>query len=107
MAIGLMGLFFMVVSDAIAGLVVYEEGWGGWAWRTGKVDIVEGLVGLAFFTLMPALWMLGEGATDEMGETAHGHEKKPVVDAVPKVVKIEKESKAVNGNGSAKAKKTN
>jgi hypothetical protein len=30
--IGLMGLCFMVMSDAMARLVMYEEGWGGLAW---------------------------------------------------------------------------
>jgi hypothetical protein len=84
LAIGLMGLFFLVVSDAVAGMVVYEKGWGAWAWRTGRTDVVEGLLGLVVFALMPALWMLGEGLTDEMGElgTAHGHERKRVVDVV-------------------------
>jgi hypothetical protein len=86
LTIGLLGLFFMVWADLVAGLVVYEEGWGSWAWRTSGVDIVEGSVWLAVFTLMPALWMFGEKLTDEMGDpvttTAHGHERKKVVDAV-------------------------
>ena len=82
--IGLMGLCFMVMSDAMAKLVMYEEGWGGLAWRTGVADIVEELLRLAIFALMPALWMLGEGKTDEMGkpQTAHGHEGGKVVDTV-------------------------
>lgn len=74
----------MVLADLVAGLVMYEEGWASWAWRTSGIDIAQGLVGLAIFTLMPAAWMFGESLTDEMGDpvTAHGHERKKVIDAV-------------------------
>jgi hypothetical protein len=32
----------------------------GLAWVTGGADIVEELLGLGIFALMPALWMFGE-----------------------------------------------
>lgn len=74
----------MVWADLVAGLVVYEGGWGRWAWRTGGMDIIEGMVGLVVFTLMPALWMFGEGITYEMWEpqTAYEHEKEKFFDAM-------------------------
>ena len=77
LAIGLLALFFMVVADAVAGLVMYEEGWSGrnWVWKPGVVDAARGLLGFGVFALMPFLLMVFEGVTDEMGEMSHGHEK--------------------------------
>jgi hypothetical protein len=84
LVIGLLGTFFMVFADMVSGLIVYEEGWGGWAWRTSGTDIAEGLVGLAVFGLMPAAWMLSDPTTDKLAAPVNerGHGRKKAVDAV-------------------------
>lgn len=84
LAIGLLALLFMVVADAVAGLVMYEEGWSrrNWVWRGEVLDAARGLLGFGVFALMPLLLMVFEGVTDEIGETSHGREKLPLKAAV-------------------------
>ncbi len=85
LAIGILALFLIVLADSLAALVIYEEGRGSWAWRTGQVDILQGLVELAVLALMPAVWMFDERMTNEMGDPvtkAHGHDRKKIVDAL-------------------------
>jgi len=82
LAIGGLALVFMLMGELIGGMVMYEKGWTEWIWET---DYVAGGLGagvLLLFGLMPFLLMGIEGQTDEMGETYHGHENKPIVDAV-------------------------
>jgi hypothetical protein len=82
LAIGGLALVFMLVAELIGGVVMYEKGWTKWIWET---DYVAGGLGagvLMLFGLTPFLLMGIEGQTDEMGETYHGHENKPIVDAV-------------------------
>jgi hypothetical protein len=77
LAIGLLALFFMVVTEAVVGLVTYEEGWsrGNRVWKEEVLNAVQGVLVFGVFALMPLLMMAFEGVTDEMAETYHGHEK--------------------------------
>jgi hypothetical protein len=82
LAIGILALGFMLVAELAGGIFMYEKGWSEWIWET---DYVVGGLGagvLLMFGLMPFLLMGVEGVTDEMGETYHGHENKPIVAAV-------------------------
>lgn len=82
LAIGTLSLFFMLVAELASGIYLYEKGYTEWIWETDLAAASLGAVTLLFFGLFPALLMLFEGQTDEMGETYHGHEKKSVTAAV-------------------------
>ena len=80
LAMGATALLFMLVAQALVGLVLYEGGYAGWAraadWRMGM-----GFAGLlAAFGLMPVV-MIGLEKSDQegggyRGDMEHGDEKK-------------------------------
>jgi hypothetical protein len=82
LAIGGLALGFMLVAELLGGVWMYEKGWAEWIWETDPLAASLGASVLALFALMPFLLMGLEGVTDEMGETHHGHENKPIVAAV-------------------------
>jgi hypothetical protein len=82
LAIGALALAFMLVAELAGGVFMYEKGWSKWIWETDLSAAGLGVGVLLLFGLMPLLLMGFEGQTDEMGETYHGHEKKPIVAAV-------------------------
>ncbi|KUJ11063.1 uncharacterized protein LY89DRAFT_595113 [Mollisia scopiformis] len=81
-AIGGVALGFLVIAELAGGIVLYERGVTKWVWETDPLAAGMGCLVLGLFGLMPALLMVFEGETDEMGETSHGHEKKSVAAAV-------------------------
>ena len=82
LAIGGMGLVFMVAAEFVTACVLYEEGHGGWLFETDLTAGVAFGVLLAAFALMPTFEMLFERKEHEHEETYHGHEKKPITAAV-------------------------
>jgi hypothetical protein len=82
LAIGGLALGFMLVGELLGGVWMYEKGWTEWIWETDLLAASLGAGVLVLFALMPLLLMALEGETDEIRETYHGHENKPVVAAV-------------------------
>ncbi len=72
----------MLCAELIGGVIMYEEGWQEWVWETDPLAASMGALVLLLFGLMPLLMMSFEAETDEMGETYHGHENKPIHAAV-------------------------
>jgi len=97
-AIGGVALAFMLIAEFAGGVFLYERGMTEWIWETDTLTASVGIVVLLLFGLMPAILMLFEAQTDEMGETSHGHEKKSVTDAVPVVAMSEKDKDAKKTN---------
>jgi len=82
LAIGALALVFMLVAEVMGGAIMYEEGWAAWVWETDPLAAGGGALVLLLFGLMPLLLMGLERREGEMGETYHGHEKKPITAAV-------------------------
>lgn len=82
LAIGALALVFMLFAELVGGVIMYEKGYRAWIWKTDLLAAVLGAAALITFGLMPWLLMLLERETDEMGNTYHGHEKKPIVAAM-------------------------
>jgi hypothetical protein len=82
LAIGALALVFMLAAELLGGIVMYEKGWTEWVWETDPLAASMGAVTLLLFGLMPLLLMVFEAETDELGETSHGHENKPIISAV-------------------------
>ena len=82
LAIGALALVFMLCAELVGGVVLYEKGYAAWIWETDAVAAGLGVISLSLYGLMPWLLMKVEQETDEMRETYHGHEKKPIVAAV-------------------------
>lgn len=82
LAIGLLALVFMLAAELLGGIFMYEKGYSEWIWETDPLAASLGACTLLLFGLMPTLLMVFEPETDELGETYHGHEKKPIVAAV-------------------------
>ena len=61
---------------------MYEKGWTEWVWETEPKAAAMGGAVLLLFGLMPLLLMAIEPEQDELGETYHGHENKPIAHAV-------------------------
>jgi len=90
LAIGALSLVLMLLAELVGGVILYEKGYAAWIWETDPWVAGMGAVTLILYGLMPWLLMRLEQETDEMGETYHGHENKPIVAAVPTVSVIEK-----------------
>ncbi|KAK0618252.1 hypothetical protein B0T17DRAFT_330894 [Bombardia bombarda] len=62
LATGLTALCFMLATEAVAALVVYEEGYGGWLWGEGAGARTGGaaVAWLAAYALMPTVMMVVE-----------------------------------------------
>lgn len=90
LAIGGMGLAFMVAAEFVTACVLYEEGHGDWLFETDLNAGVAFAVLLGAFALMPTIQMLFENKEQEPAGTYHGHEKKPLTAAVPLVNVAEK-----------------
>jgi len=89
-AIGIVASIFMLLAELIGGLVLWGEGMQEWIWESNIVGAGMGIASLVLFSVMPLWLMQFEAKTDEMGESKHGHEKKPIVAAVPTVTVVEK-----------------
>jgi len=89
-AIGIVASIFMLLAELIGGLVLWGEGMQEWIWESNIVGAGMGIASLVLFSVMPLWLMQFEAKTDEMGESKHGHEKKPIVAAVPTVTIVEK-----------------
>ncbi|KAH6670605.1 hypothetical protein B0J14DRAFT_99586 [Halenospora varia] len=92
LAIGALALVFMLFAELMGGIVLYEKGITEWIWETDPLAAGLGATVLLLFGLMPMLLMSLEQETNELGETYHGHEKKPVTAAVPTVAVSAKEN---------------
>ncbi|TVY81141.1 hypothetical protein LSUE1_G004972 [Lachnellula suecica] len=90
LAIGAMSLVFLLSAELAGGVFLYEKGYTAWIWETDPFAAGLGATALVLFGLMPLLLMVLEQQTDEIRETYHGHEKKPIVAAVPIVTVTEK-----------------
>ncbi|TVY49385.1 hypothetical protein LOCC1_G000856 [Lachnellula occidentalis] len=92
LAIGALAMVFMLCAELVGALVLYEKGCMdvAWIWQTDALAAVMGVGSLALYGLMPWLLMKVEQESDGLGETYHGHEKKPIVAAVPTVAVREK-----------------
>jgi glucose uptake protein GlcU len=82
LAIGAVALVFMLIAELLGGIFMYEQGYSDWVWETDPLAASLGAVTLLLFGLMPTLLMVFEAETDELGETSHGHENKPIIAAV-------------------------
>ncbi|TVY29770.1 hypothetical protein LHYA1_G002043 [Lachnellula hyalina] len=90
LAIGALATVFMLCAELVGGVVLYEKGYVAWTCQTDLLAAGLGVGSLGVYGLMPWLLMKVEQESDEMGETYHGHEKKPIVAAVPTVALTEK-----------------
>lgn len=75
-------MMMMVFAELIGGVVLYEKGWNTWIWETDPTAAGMGAGVLLLFGLMPWLLMGIEKAAEEEKSTSHGHEKKPLIEAV-------------------------
>jgi hypothetical protein len=82
LGIGMLALVFMLSAEFAGGIFLYEKGYTAWIWETDPLAAALGATVLLLFGLMPLLLMVLEQETDELGETYHGHENKPIVAAV-------------------------
>ncbi|TVY36899.1 hypothetical protein LSUB1_G005646 [Lachnellula subtilissima] len=90
LAIGSLATVFMLCAELVSGVVLYEKGYMAWIFQTDLLAAALGAASLGMYGLMPWLLMKVEQESDEMGETYHGHEKKPIMAAVPTVALAEK-----------------
>jgi hypothetical protein len=82
LAIGALALVFMLSAELVGGVILYEKGYAAWIWEANPLAAGLGAAVLVLYALMPWLLMRLEQETDEMGETYHGHENKPIFAAV-------------------------
>jgi hypothetical protein len=82
LAIGGLAVGFMVLTEMVVALALYEEGVGAWILDT------DAKAGAAFaglllaYGLMPTILMAFEHNPDELEALSHGHGKKSVLEAV-------------------------
>jgi hypothetical protein len=52
-AIGIMSAIFMIVSEAIVGMALYEEGWGDWLFEVVSQSGILFGIAILWFALAP------------------------------------------------------
>lgn len=82
LAIGLLALVFLVSVELAGGALLYEWGYLPWIWEINLKVAGARVVFLVLYALMPVLFMGIEHKPNELGETAHGHENKTLLDVV-------------------------
>ncbi|TVY92708.1 hypothetical protein LAWI1_G002871 [Lachnellula willkommii] len=90
LAIGALATVFMLCAELVGGVVLYEKGYMAWIWKSDSLAAGLGVGSLCLYAVLPWLLMKVEQETDEMGETYHGHQNKPIAAAVPTVAVTEK-----------------
>jgi hypothetical protein len=73
-AVGLVASILMIISNALAYTVVHIEWFGHWTRHTGRTITAKEIVALWIFALMPAIWMLGGDASEDL-QTQNKHGK--------------------------------
>ncbi|KAM3085705.1 hypothetical protein ACMFMG_002770 [Clarireedia jacksonii] len=89
-AIGILASIYMVMAELILGVILRKEGRTEWIWDRDFLGAGLGLLSLLVFAMMPYLLMMLEKGEKRNEETNHGHEKKPIVVAIPTISTAEK-----------------
>lgn len=93
LAIGGVASVFMLLAEALIALLVYDHGHSSWVYAMEPSVKAAWVCSLVMFASLPAMMMVMEKPpTDECEKchhpaTSHGHEKKSITAAVPKVSK--------------------
>jgi len=90
LAIGFTGAGFMVCAELTGGIILWEEGYREWIWKTDLMGAAMGISSLACFAFMPLLLMRFEKRQKSKEGSYHGHEVKSVGAAVPTITRAQR-----------------